>query len=114
MAVVSAHLNGGFARAADLTAAELLTDLSGAQALLEMEADAIAHMNADHAEACRLYATKLLGAPDGDWKCVGIDPEGIELQSGQTALRLFFPQRVTAPGPLRAALKQLADQARAG
>ena len=70
-------------------------------------------MNADHAEACRLYATKLLGAPDGDWRCAGIDPEGIELQQGRTALRLFFPQRVTAPGPLRAVLKHLADQARA-
>ena len=30
MAVVSAHLNGGFARAADLTAADVLTDLAGA------------------------------------------------------------------------------------
>ena len=29
MAVVSAHLNGGFARAADLTAAEVLTDVVG-------------------------------------------------------------------------------------
>ena len=70
-------------------------------------------MNADHADACRLYATKLLGAHDGDWRCVGVDPEGIELQSGQTALRLAFPQRVTAPGPLRAVLKQFAEQARA-
>ena len=70
-------------------------------------------MNADHAEACRLYATKLLGGPDGDWSCVGIDPEGIELQQGRTALRLVFPQRVTAPGPLRAVLKELAEQARA-
>jgi hypothetical protein len=113
MDVVSAHLNGGFARAADLTAAELLTDLSGAQALLEAEAEAIAHMNADHAEACRLYATKLLGAPDGDWRCAGVDPEGLELQNGRTALRLPFSQRVTAPGPLRAVLKQLAEQARA-
>jgi len=112
MDVVSAHLNGGFARAADLTAADVLTDVSDAQALLEAEADAITHMNADHAEACRLYATKLLGAPDGDWRCVGIDPEGLELQHGRNALRLFFPQRVTAPGPLRAALKQLAEQAR--
>src|SRR5664279_1305559 len=34
MAVVSAHLNGGFARAADLTATDVLTDISGAQALL--------------------------------------------------------------------------------
>jgi heme iron utilization protein len=113
MAVVSAHLNGGFARAADLTAADVLTDVADARALIEAEADATAHMNADHAEACRLYATKLLGAPDGDWRCVGIDPEGLELQNGRMALRLFFPQRVTAPGPLRAILKQLAEQARA-
>jgi heme iron utilization protein len=113
MAVVSAHLNGGFARAAGLTAIELLTDLTGAQPLLEAEGDAIAHMNADHAEACRLYATKLLGAADGAWRCVGIDPEGLELQNGQLALRLPFTQRVIAPGPLRAMLKQLAEQARA-
>ena len=112
MAVVSTHLNGGFARAADLTAAEVLTDLADAQSVIDAEADAIAHMNADHAEACRLYATKLLGAPDGDWRCVGIDPEGLELQYGPTALRLFFPRRVTAPGPLGAVLKQLADEAR--
>ena len=91
----------------------MLTDVADAAALVEAEADAIAHMNADHAEACRLYATKLLGAPDGGWACVGIDPEGLELQKGSTALRLFFPQRVTGPGPLRAMLKQLADEARA-
>jgi putative heme iron utilization protein len=113
MAVVSAHLNGGFARAADLTAADVLTDVSDARALVESEAEAIAHMNADHAEACRLYATKLLGAADGAWRCVGIDPEGIELQNGRLVLWLPFPQRVTAPGPLRAMLKQLAEQARA-
>jgi heme oxygenase (biliverdin-IX-beta and delta-forming) len=113
MAVVSAHLNGGFARAADLTAADVLTNIADAGALVEAEADAITHMNADHAEACRLYATKLLGAPDGRWICVGIDPDGLDLQQGQTALRLAFPQRVTGPGPLRAVLKQLAEQARA-
>lgn len=112
MTVVSAHLNGGFARAADLAAADLLSDVSDARALVEAEADAIAHMNADHAEACRLYATKLLGALDGNWTCVGIDPEGIDLQQGGTALRLAFPQRVTASGPLRAMLKQLAEKAR--
>jgi putative heme iron utilization protein len=113
MAVVSAHLNGGFARAADLGAAEVLTEVSDAGALIDAEESAVAHMNADHAEACRLYATQLLGAREADWTCVGLDPEGLELQFGQTALRLAFPQRVTAPGPLRAMLKQLADKARA-
>jgi putative heme iron utilization protein len=87
--------------------------VSDAEALLAAEGEAIAHMNADHAEACRLYATKLLGGPNGAWTCVGVDPEGIELQCGRTALRLFFPQRVTGPGPLRAALKELAAKARA-
>jgi hypothetical protein len=77
------------------------------------EAGPLIGRDADHAEACRLYATKLLGAPDGDWRCVGIDPEGIELQQGRNALRLFFPQRVTTPAALRAVLKQLAEQARA-
>ncbi len=112
MDVASAHLNGGFARAADLTAAEVLTDVSDADALVAAEESAIAHMNADHARACQLYATELLGAAEGDWRCVGVDPEGIELQYGQTALRLAFPQRVSGPDQLRAMLRQLAEAAR--
>jgi len=113
MDIARAHLVAGFGRIVDLAPQDILTDISDAQPLIDAEAGAIAHMNADHAEACRLYATKLLGAPDGDWKCAGIDPEGIELQNGRDALRLLFPQRVTRPGPLRAMLKQLAEQARA-
>jgi putative heme iron utilization protein len=70
-------------------------------------------MNEDHADALRLYATKLLGAPDGEWRCAGFDPEGMELQNGRVALRLPFPQRVNGPGPLRAVLVQMAEQARA-
>lgn len=112
MEIARAHLVAGFGRIVDLNATDVLTDISDAGALIEAETDAIAHMNADHADACRLYATRLLGAPDGDWRCVGIDPEGIELQHGHVALRLPFPQRVNGPGPLRAVLKQLADQAR--
>jgi hypothetical protein len=114
MEIARAHLVAGFGRIVDLKPADVLTDVSDAQPLLEAADAAIAHMNVDHAEACRLYATKLLGAPDGDWRCAAIDPDGIELQRGRTALYLPFPQRVTAPGPLRAALKQLADEARAG
>ena len=112
MEITRVHLVAGFGRIVDLGPKQILADISDATALLDAEADAITHMNADHADACRLYATKLLGAPDGDWRCVGIDPEGLELQHGRIALRLPFPQRVTAPGPLRALLKQLADQAR--
>jgi putative heme iron utilization protein len=113
MEIARAHLVAGFGRIVDLKPQDVRTDISDANSLVESEVDAIAHMNADHADACRLYATRLLGASDGDWRCVGIDPEGLELQKERTALRLPFPQRVTGPGPLRALLKQLADQARA-
>ena len=108
-----AHLVAGFGRIVDLKPADLLTDLSGAEALIAAEPEVIAHMNVDHAETCRLYATKLLRAADGDWRCVGCDPEGLDLQCGRIGLRLPFPQRVTQPGVLRVVLKTLAERARA-
>src|SRR6188474_1326418 len=39
--VVSAHLNGGFARAADLTALQVLTDVSGAEEMIAAEEGAV-------------------------------------------------------------------------
>jgi putative heme iron utilization protein len=113
MDITRAHLVAGFGRIVDLRPQDILTETSDAQALIESEAEAIEHMNVDHADTCRLFATRLLGGRDGEWRCVGIDPEGLELQNGRTGLRLLFPQRITAPGPLRAVLKQLAEQARA-
>jgi putative heme iron utilization protein len=107
------HLVAGFGRIVDLKAHEVLTDISDASELVAAEAEILAHMNDDHREAVSLYATRLLGAPDGDWRCVGCDPEGLELQLDRTALRLAFPQRVRAPGVLRQVLKQMAEQARA-
>ena len=113
MALKGAHLVAGFGRIVDLKPEDVLTPTDDAAELIAAEPEIIAHMNADHAEACRLYATKLLGAADGAWRCVGCDPEGMELQLERTALRLAFPQRVRAPGVLRQVLKQLAEQARA-
>ncbi len=108
----AAHLVAGFGRIVDLAAADLLTDLAGAEDVVAGEPDILAHMNEDHAGACRLYATKLLGAPDGVWRCTGCDPEGLELQLGRMALRLPFSQRINSLAMLRQALKQLAEQVR--
>ena len=113
MALKGAHLVAGFGRIVDLKPEDVLTPTDDAAELIAAEPEIVAHMNEDHAEACRLYATKLLGAADGAWRCVGCDPEGMELQLERTALRLAFPQRVRAPGVLRQVLKQLAEQARA-
>ena len=108
-----AHLVAGFGRIIDLKPAQFLTDIGDAAALLEAEQGAIEHMNADHREAMSLYATKLLGADAADWRCTGCDPEGMDMQAGQTTLRLDFPERVTGPGDLRKMLVQLANEARA-
>lgn len=113
IALKAAHLVAGFGRIVDLKPQDILTPVDDAAELISAEAGILAHMNADHADACRLYATKLLGAPDGDWRCAGCDPEGLELQCGRMALRLPFPQRVRSPGVLRQVLKQLVDAARA-
>lgn len=113
MTVVAAHLNGGFARAADLAAKDVLTDLTGAEALVETEEGAIEHMNSDHADAVALYATKLLGAANGAWRVTGLDPEGVDLILGDATLRLSFAQRVTDGAGLRTVLKELAERARA-
>jgi heme iron utilization protein len=107
------HLVAGFGRIIDLTPEQFLTDISDAQALLEAEQGAIEHMNADHQEAMNLYATRLLGAPDADWRCTGCDPDGIDMAAGAKVLRLDFPQRVTGPGELRKMLVKLATDARA-
>jgi heme oxygenase (biliverdin-IX-beta and delta-forming) len=109
---ISAHLNGGFARAADLTAADVMTDVSGADDLIGAETGAVAHMNTDHAEAVRLYATKLLGANDGPWRLSGLDPDGLDLACGDLTLRLGFAERVTTAQQLRTALVDLAARAR--
>jgi hypothetical protein len=109
---VSAHLNGGFARAADLKAADVLTDVADAESLIGAEAGAIAHMNDDHAEAIRLYATQLLKADDGKWRLTGLDPDGLDLALADATLRLPFPERITNPQALRKTVVDLAAKAR--
>jgi hypothetical protein len=113
MTIVSAHLNGGFARAADLAAADVLTSVVDTESLIEAEENAIAHMNGEHAEAIRLYATKLLRARDGAWRATGCDPDGLDLALGDLTLRLPFSHRITDPDALRQVLKELAQKARA-
>jgi heme iron utilization protein len=107
------HLVAGFGRIVDLKPAQFMTELADAGALLEAEQGAVEHMNTDHRQALGLYATRLLGAAPGDWRCSGVDPDGIDLQAGNEALRLDFPERVTGPGELRKILVRLAEQARA-
>jgi putative heme iron utilization protein len=107
------HLVAGFGRIIDLRPEQFLTDLGGAEGLLQAEASAVEHMNEDHREAMNLYATKLLGAEAADWRCTGCDPDGIDMQAGNKTLRLDFPERVSGGTELRKMLLRLAGEARA-
>jgi putative heme iron utilization protein len=107
-----AHLVAGFGRIVDLKPEQFLTDIAGAEALLEAEPGAVEHMNADHGDAMSLYATKLLGAEAADWTCTGCDPDGMDMQAGTATLRLDFPERVTSGTELRKMLVRLTGEAR--
>ncbi len=110
-AIASGHLVAGFGRIVDLTPADLLVG-DGSEELIASEESAVEHMNSDHPDSMRLYATRLLGLPDGDWRTTGIDPDGIDLRAGDLRGRLEFPERLRGAGPLRATLAQLAREAR--
>ncbi|NVN85961.1 MAG: HugZ family protein [Rhodopseudomonas sp.] len=107
-----AHLVAGFGRIVDLEPDQFLTNLGDAESLLAAEQSAVDHMNADHLGTMNLYATKLLGAETAEWRCAGIDPDGLDLQAGARTLRLDFPQRIVDPAALRDVLKRMADQTR--
>lgn len=108
-----AHLVAGFGRIVDIAASDLVLDMEGADGLVEAEAEALDHVNRDHADAVSLYATTLLGLAAGDWRMSGIDPEGCDLANGDRFARLLFPFRVDGPVALRKALRVLAETARA-
>jgi heme iron utilization protein len=110
--VMSGSLNGGFGRAYRMDREDLLADVSGFFDFYDFEAQAIAHMNEDHADAVALYATQLCGARDGAWRLIGIDPEGVQMALGDEILRLPFPRALTGPHEVRPMLIRLANEAR--
>jgi heme iron utilization protein len=111
--VERAHFIGGFGRIVGLSAEQIVRPVADADALVDAEADIIAHMNDDHAETLQLYATKLAGAAPGPWRIVGCDPDGMDLLNGEHAARVPFDERITTPDASRRALKRMADKARA-
>jgi putative heme iron utilization protein len=112
IAIRSASLNGGFGKAYELTAGDLVSEVSDASALAEAEAAILAHMNDDHAEAVRLYATKLCKRDDAAWRMVSLDPDGFEVAAPGELARIAFETRLTSAEQAHAELVRLARLAR--
>jgi heme iron utilization protein len=112
VAPARAHLVAGFGRIKWLE--QFALDASACAALAAGEADIVAHMNADHADAIELYATKLAGADPGGWAMTGVDPEGFDLrrQTEGRSLRLAFNTIAHDPESARVELVRLVKRAR--
>lgn len=101
------HAVAGFGRIETLSAAEVFPPATEMEAL---EESAIAHLNEDHADAVRRYATELLGAADDSWRVAAIDPDGADLSGGRQILRLAFPGPVYSAAALRQTFVTLSDR----
>jgi putative heme iron utilization protein len=119
VAIERGHLVAGFGRISWIEA-EHLRFQGDPSALAEAEAEIVAHMNADHADAIALYAERLLGQKGAGWRMTGIDPEGIDLRrpmdAGSATARLDFAAHSHRPvltaAAARRTLVALADKAR--
>lgn len=84
--------------------------------LAGIAADAVAHMNDDHADALCDYARAFAGVEPSACRMTALDRRGFELlcQTGQgpTRLRLAFDRPLNDPSELRPALIELAARAR--
>jgi hypothetical protein len=112
MIVERVHAVAGFGAIHWLAGSSVVYPGTGAAALAAAEADVVAHMNEDHAEAVALYATRLLGLPASDWKLTGVDPEGIDLRCKGSVARLDFEHPIVSPEEARRELVALVRRAR--
>eukprot|EP01037_Dinobryon_pediforme_P015487 gene15487-15631_t len=110
MDVSDFHLNGGFARAADFAADEILAKLSNLEDFASAEADIVARLNKNHLEILRhAVATATQSAPK-NYRATGIDPEGIDLVCGEDTFRISLPLSVIDNIDIAAQLKALSSE----
>jgi putative heme iron utilization protein len=100
-----AHLVAGFGRIVDLGPQDILTEVGDAAKLTAAEAETVSQLNAQYCDTIRRWGSRLVGGGDESWRCVGCDPEGLELQLDRTALRLPFPGRVRSPDELMSVIR---------
>ena len=100
------------------SATDLLTDLTGANALVTAEPEVIEHMNADHADAQVLFCRHFAGLADTVSATMSaVDRYGFDLvavsDAHRTAVRLAFPDECTTGDQVRRAMVAMVAAARA-
>lgn len=103
--VAGASLNAGFARAYEMTAGDLLDD-ADAEVGRRLRS-AVAHMNADHADAVDAIARVRTGAAGAGWRIATADRSGFEIARESDLRRIFFERPIDDPKDIRAAFVTL-------
>jgi putative heme iron utilization protein len=109
-----ASLNGGFGKAYQMTADELLSLNPANDDLAAAEKSAVEHMNDDHADAIALYARFYAKASDGSWRISGIDAEGFDIADGDDVQRVWFATPLSSARDMHMSLVRMAGEARTG
>ena len=106
LTVEHANFVGGFAKAATLEGAMLRPGAEIAAAIAAAEAAVLTHCNADHAKAMASLGLAF-GGIAGDWRLVGVDPDGCDLLCATAAARAGWPFPVRNAADLRRATVEL-------
>jgi putative heme iron utilization protein len=104
------HGVAGFGRIETLDADEVFLPSSGMAAFGELARSAASHLNEDHPDVVRLFAARLSGHKEGDWRVTSIDPDGALIEGRSEAVRRDFDRVVTTSEELREAFVRLVDQ----
>ena len=91
--VDDAHLVAGFGRAMRVRGEDLLLDLADAAPLVAAEPEILARLAADPVRVAAW--ARRLGWPPGDWRVIGLDPEGMDVATSSDESRMF--RRVVLP-----------------
>ncbi|MFQ3622552.1 MAG: pyridoxamine 5'-phosphate oxidase family protein [Acetobacteraceae bacterium] len=103
---------GGFAMARRVPGALLRPDPAAVTAIAEAEADIIAHVNEEHAEALDAIALGVLRRRGGGWRLAAVDVDGCDLVRGRARARLDFAGPVSDADGVRRALILAATEGR--
>lgn len=105
---------GGFASAHRLRRADLAPDPDAVAAVADAEADVLAHVNDDHADALDAIAAAN-GRPGPGWRMAACDVDGCDLARGEEGtLRVPWSAPVADASAIRSELVRLARAAREG
>ena len=106
ISIKSAHLIGGFAQVKWFSKNDLCC--SSFLNFKDSEKNIIEHMNQSHQKSINLYVTKLVKNnfekknKSGNWKIVGVDPDGFDARKKNLLVRYFFKKEINDAKKLRA------------